>query len=579
KGVKSDTIVAIMMERCIEMIVGIMGILKAGGAYMPIAPDYPQERIDYMLKDSGTKILLSEGHHLDFPVSPLPRFPASLPSSLAYIIYTSGTTGKPKGTLIQHHNVVQLMASQPSRFDFNNRDIWTLFHSFCFDFSVWEMYGALLYGGKVIVVDRNTTRDPAVFLKRLKREQVTVLNQTPSAFYHLSHQELKAPGKELNLRYVIFGGEALQPARLKEWWGKYPGTLIINMFGITETTVHVTFKEISRQEMQTNVSNIGTPLPTLMVYVMDKEKKLVPMGVPGECFVGGAGVGRGYLNRPRLTAEKFLANSYKPGETLYRSGDLVRLIQAQEMEYLGRIDQQVKIRGFRIELGEIEVQLLKHHAVKETVVINHKNEAGEKHLYAFIVPDISGSASLAGSIHLNSGELRAHLSQRLPDYMIPSYFFQVEKIPLTANGKVHRKALLSSRLVPTREENRYMPLENDVERQIAAAWHQVLKCERIGRNDNFFDLGGNSLNVIHVIGKLKEEFKMDIPVVSMFEYPTVGAFSQYLLQEKGTGNIPLRQQPEPAVTGMREPNNDTLSAAKIRRQKQQASRGIRNANE
>ncbi|MFC2145724.1 amino acid adenylation domain-containing protein [Acidobacteriota bacterium] len=586
KGVQPDAIVGVMAERSVETVIGILSILKAGGAYLPIDPFYPEERITYMLKDSGAEILLKDNYltpkvsnicpkgtssHLH--LSPVPV------TSLAYVIYTSGTTGRPKGTLIQHHNVVQLIASEPFRFDFNSRDVWTLFHSFCFDFSVWEMYGALLSGGKLIVVDRNTTMDPAVFLKQLKKEQVTILNQTPPAFYNLSHQELKTPGKELSLRYVIFGGEALQPARLKEWWERYPGTPIINMFGITETTVHVTFKEISRHEIRTNVSNIGTPLPPLMVYVMDQEKALVPMGVPGECFVGGPGVGRGYLNRPRLTAEKFIANPYKPGEALYRSGDLVRLIQGQEMEYLGRIDQQVKIRGFRIELGEIEAQLLTHDAVKQAVVINHKSETGEKHLYAFIVPDTPVSSSPAGSINLNTGELRTQLSQYLPDYMIPSYFLQIKKIPLTFNGKVDRNALLSSKVVPTRGENKFMPLENDMERQIATAWQEVLKCERIGKNDNFFDLGGNSLNVIHIISKLKEEFKMDIPVVSMFEYPTVGAFSQYLLREKGTGNIPVREQLEPAVTGMREPNADTLSAAKIRRQKQKASRGIRSAND
>jgi iturin family lipopeptide synthetase A len=611
RGVQLDTIVGIMAERSVETVIGILSILKAGGAYLPIDPVYPEERITYMLKDSSTKILVTapglsekfeklsivncqllmvnerppDRRRLNNPpkeANSINNYQLTIynlqleQANLAYVIYTSGTTGKPKGTLIQHHNVVQLMASEPFRFDFNSRDVWTLFHSFCFDFSVWEMYGALLSGGKLIVVDRNTTMDPAVFLKQLKREQVTILNQTPPAFYHLSHQELKTVGKELNLRYVIFGGEALQPARLREWWAKYPETPIINMFGITETTVHVTFKEINRHEIHTNVSNIGIPLPPLMVYIMDKEMKLVPRGVPGECFVGGAGVGRGYLNRPQLTAEKFIDNPYKPGEILYRSGDLVRLIPGLEMEYLGRIDQQVKIRGFRIELGEIEVQLLKNHTVKEAVVVDHKNETGEKHLYAFIVPGNHDSASPAGPANLNTAELRDYLLRRLPDYMIPSYFLQVEKIPLTSNGKVHRKALLVAAVVPTQPGSRYAPLENAVERQIAAAWQVVLKCEKIGRNDNFFDLGGNSLNVIHVIGKLKEEFKMDIPVVSMFEYPTVGAFSQYLLREKGTGNIPVRQQPEPAVTGMRDFGTDTLSDAKIRRQKQQASRGIKN---
>jgi iturin family lipopeptide synthetase A len=610
RGVQPDTIVGIMAERSLETVIGILSILKAGSAYLPIDPDYPRERVEFMLKDCSVGILLTTPKHqvkaeveknfkppLQLPLqfvnietgpatAPGPSLSTSTltstcqvsPANLAYVIYTSGTTGKPKGTLIQHDNLVQLLASEPSRFDFNSRDVWTLFHSFCFDFSVWEMYGALLFGGKLILVDRNTTRDPSAFLKQLKREQVTVLNQTPLAFYHLMHQELKTAGKELNLRYIIFGGEALQPARLKEWQAKYPGTPIINMFGITETTVHVTFKEINRYDIETNVSNIGTPLPSLRVYVLDKEMKLVPGGVPGECCVGGAGVGRGYLNQPQFTAEKFIINPYKPGEILYRSGDLVRLNPAGEMEYLGRIDKQVKIRGFRIELGEIEIQLLKHHAVKESVVMEHNNETGEKHLYAFIVPRNHEPASPAGPANLDAAGLRDHLAQRLPGYMVPSYFFQVERIPLTANGKVHRQALLDAAVLPAQPGNRYVPLENTVERQIAAVWQEVLKCERIGRNDNFFDLGGNSLNVILVIGKLKEGFKMEIPVVSMFEYPTVGAFSQYLLQQKGVGKIPVRQQPETAVTGMRDLGAAALSDAKIRRQKQQAGRGIKDAN-
>ncbi|MCP4158079.1 MAG: amino acid adenylation domain-containing protein, partial [bacterium] len=361
KGVTHGTIVAIMVERSIEMIIGLLGILKAGGAYLPIDPDYPENRIDYMLKDSNTGLLLvddtskiriskSETKPNDFtpvvedhltPVvadhnsndqnqtdGPIvlnlkhlafeykePEFASDfefrasdLPidaSGIAYIIYTSGTTGKPKGTLIEHRNVVRLMTNDHFLFDFGSKDVWTMFHSYCFDFSVWEMYGALLYGGKVIIIDGITAKDSMQYLEILKKENVTVLNQTPPAFFNIAHLELQSSGTELKIKYVIFGGDVLQPAKLKKWHEKYPGTTLVNMFGITETTVHVTFRELSRDDISLDISNIGRPIPTLNVYVLDKYQKLLPPGVPGELYVAGDGVARGYLNRPELTAERF----------------------------------------------------------------------------------------------------------------------------------------------------------------------------------------------------------------------------------------------------------------------------------
>ncbi|MCP5102012.1 MAG: amino acid adenylation domain-containing protein, partial [bacterium] len=340
KGVMPDTIVGIKMERSLEMIIGILGILKAGGAYMPIDPDYPEERIDFMLKDSGATLdltlthpppaghprrgpsnALSRGDLKDWEhlgKSPLERGArrvgcvesAPCPANLAYVIYTSGTTGKPKGSLITHRNVVRLMKNDRFQFDFNERDVWTLFHSFCFDFSVWEMYGALLYGGSVVVVPRMTARSTGDFLELLHSSGVTVLCQTPPAFYNLAREELsRGDAASLALRYVIFGGDMLHPPRLKEWREKYPATRLINMYGITETTVHVTFKEITETEIAQPTSNIGRPIPTLAAYVVDPHDELVPIGVPGELLVGGDGVCRGYLNRPELTNQKFFGGS------------------------------------------------------------------------------------------------------------------------------------------------------------------------------------------------------------------------------------------------------------------------------
>ncbi|WP_188754144.1 amino acid adenylation domain-containing protein, partial [Pedobacter psychrotolerans] len=281
-------------------------------------------------------------------------------SDLAYVIYTSGTTGIPKGSLVSHENVVRLFKTDRPLFDFDATDSWTMFHSYCFDFSVWEMYGALLYGGRLVVVSLAVARDPQSYLDLLVEEGITVLNQTPSSFYNLIEQDLLGGDQGLKLRYVIFGGEALSPGRLGLWSSKYPSTRLINMYGITETTVHVTYKEIGSAEISGDISNIGRAIPTLSCYVLDGEQQLVPIGVAGELYVGGAGVCRGYLNRPELTAEKFISNPFVEGDRLYRSGDLVRLLPTGELEYLGRIDDQVKIRGYRIELGEIEY-VLNHH--------------------------------------------------------------------------------------------------------------------------------------------------------------------------------------------------------------------------
>ncbi|MCH7324069.1 amino acid adenylation domain-containing protein, partial [Solibacillus sp. MA9] len=369
KGVGPDSIVGIMVERSIEMVVGIMAILKAGGAYLPIDPEYPVERIRYMLKDSKTKVILTKNTILksiefdgeivdleDEKISSRESYnlnKINTPQDLAYIIYTSGTTGSPKGVMIEHKNVVSLMFNNKMEFDFNEKDVWTMFHSYCFDFSVWEMYGALLYGGRLVLFPKDKAIDTEEFLKILKEEKVTVLNQIPTPFYSLMNKELASSEKELSLRYVIFGGEALKPEMLKEWIKKYPKTKLINMYGITETTVHVTYKEIGEKEINGIISNIGKSIPTLTTYIMDTNLKLLPIGVPGELCVGGEGVGRGYLNREELTEAKFVANPYKSEERIYRSGDLARWLPDGNMEYLGRIDHQVKIRGFRIELGEI----------------------------------------------------------------------------------------------------------------------------------------------------------------------------------------------------------------------------------
>ncbi|NIM12785.1 MAG: amino acid adenylation domain-containing protein [Candidatus Aminicenantes bacterium] len=445
--------------------------------------------------------------------------PVNLPDSSAYIIYTSGSTGIPKGVMIQHKNVVRLMVNSKFQFDFNSSDVWTMFHSEWFDFSVWEIYGALLYGGTVIIIPVMVARDPRTFLKLLKEKKVTVLNQTPPVFYHLIDEELKCRDSVLNLRYVIFGGDALIPAKLKAFRSRYPETKLINMYGITETTVHVTFKEITDKEIEENISNIGKPIPTLRTYIMGKGSKLLPIGVPGELCVAGDGVGKGYLNRPELSHERFPGNPYKAGEKIYRSGDLARMMDNGEMEYLGRIDHQVKIRGYRIETGEIENRLIKHEAVREAVVIAKKEEF-DAYLCAYIV--------LAKKCDVH--ELREFLSNELPEFMIPRYVMQIEKIPLTSNGKVNRKRLPTPEFI--RSDSHYAAPGNEVETQLVETWSGVLKLDRkkIGIDDNFFEIGGNSFNAVMLISAVQKAMNVAIPISTIFEIPTVRELSQYIIR-------------------------------------------------
>ncbi len=402
KGVGPNSIVGIMVERSIEMIVGILGIIKASGGYLPINISYPKERVEYILEDSEVKLLLLKGdmpsniiyngetidllNETIYTESNLDLENINCPHDMAYIIYTSGTTGKPKGAILEHKNVVRLFFNDKSLFDFNQNDVWTMFHSYCFDFSVWEMYGALFYGGRLVIVPESIAQDSKEFLCLLKKENVTVLNQTPSAFYNLSNEEIKINDKEIVIRYIIFGGEELKPRKLKEWKDKYPDSKLINMYGITETTVHVTYKEITEEDIEKGISNIGKPIPTLSVYIIDNNLDLVPVGVVGELCVSGEGLARGYLNREELTNKKFITNPFMDGKRMYRSGDLARWLPNGELEYLGRIDQQVKIRGHRIEIGEIEATINEHSGVDNSLVTIKKGNMEETSLVAYVIP-------------------------------------------------------------------------------------------------------------------------------------------------------------------------------------------------
>ncbi len=572
-NVVPDSLVGILMDKSLEMIIAILATLKAGGAYVPIDPDHPYERIKSIINDAQLQVLLStklETPILDRLQSECDCFgsyicldtfdeieegddkvdlanlktkiwfesvkhkydhflvkPEVKPSNLAYIIYTSGTTGQPKGVMIEHRNVIRLLFNEKNLFNFSNQDVWTMFHSVCFDFSVWEMYGALLYGGKLIVIPKMLAKDSRNFLRLLHEENVTVLNQTPSAFYNLVNEELQFDGIHLSLRYIIFGGEALKPVMLKDWHQKYPQIKLINMYGITETTVHVTYKEIIKVDIDSNISNIGKPIPTLKTYIMDSNLKLLPTGVPGELCVGGDGVGRGYYGKADLTKERFVNNPYNRKERLYRSGDLVRIINNGEMEYLGRIDQQVKIRGFRIELKEIEAVLLKHDLVKGAVLIV-KEFNGNKYLCAYLVL----------KEELPVREIRDYLAAYLPDYMIPAYFMRINQIPLTSNGKVDVKALPNidgNNLETSRERPR-----NEIDEILLKAWEEILGSIKIGISDSFFEIGGDSLSVIRILASLYQH-QFGLTIQDFYKYKTIKNITDKIL---GT----LMEDPEPINT-------------------------------
>ncbi|MCP4157523.1 MAG: AMP-binding protein, partial [bacterium] len=481
---------------------------------------------------------------IEFSASDLP----TRPSAVTYIIYTSGTTGKPRGVMVEHRHVVRLLFNDKKPFEFNSDDVWTLFHSLCFDFSVWEMYGALLYGGKLVIVPAMVVREPARCLELLKKHKVTVLNQTPSAFYNLAAEEAKQKSKELTIKVIVFGGEALSPIKLKQWKSRYPGTPLINMFGITETTVHVTYKEITSKEIETNTGNIGKPIPTLSAYILNKNRAMVPKGVPGELYVGGMGVSRGYMNNPELTAQRYpkkspLVNVLRgerghrecrggspsgktPEARLYQSGDLVRMLPGDEMEYLGRVDHQVQLRGFRIELGEIETRILKHETIKNAVVRQGSTESGDAFLCAYIVLKKPGQERG----NMDTAALREYLAQGLPHYMIPSYIVPLEKIPLTSNGKVDGRALPEPGVTL---EGQYTAPRSREEIRMATVWQGALKLERIGIEDNFFIAGGDSIKAIRLINAVNAEFDTNLTIPDLYGNDTIETLAKRVGTQPG----------------------------------------------
>ena len=492
--VNKGDFVTILLPRGEWAVISILAVVKCGGIYVPIDVNYPRERIEYIKSDSGASFCIDEtilyDFNLEFNKDKFQFVPVAVSSEDSlYVIYTSGTTGKPKGSLISHRNVVRLFFNDEPLFDFDEHDTWVMFHSYCFDFSVWEMYGALLYGGKLVIPTYEVTRDVEEFLNLLNKDSVTVLNQTPSAFYILD-EILKERGyPDISIKKLIFGGEALNPSRLSEWHKKYSNVDLINMYGITETTVHVTYKKIGQQDIENGISNIGISIPTLSCLILGKNGEILPYGAIGELHVIGEGLSKGYLNKPDLTNERFVFNSHL-GLMTYKSGDLGRYIHSNEIEYFGRIDSQVKVRGHRIELSEIEKVALENRLVKNAHAIINKTYKSSGDIVLYIV----GEA--------NPQETREFLNESLPDYMVPAFIIQLEVIPLNNNGKVDRNQLPLPSLSVSKG---YFIPETEVEIILSEAFSEVLKLpvNTIAEDISFIGMGGDSIKSIQVISKLR----------------------------------------------------------------------------
>ncbi|MCP1307440.1 amino acid adenylation domain-containing protein [Paenibacillus tyrfis] len=530
EGVRPDQPVCIMIERSLDLIVGILGILKAGGAYVPIDPGYPAERIHYMLDDSGANILLTRGGlsaHPDFGGKTVslddPQAydrdgsniePAAGPNHLAYVIYTSGSTGKPKGVMVEHRSVVRLVKNcNYVALDETTRILQT--GAIVFDASTFEIWGALLNGGRLYLVNNEVILNAAKLKEAIRRYGITTMWLTSPLFNQLSQQDSTLFD---GLQTLLVGGDVLSVPHVNLVLRDNPGLVVVNAYGPTENTTFSTTHPIVG--VQAEPVPIGRPISYSTAYVTDRSLKLLPVGAWGELLVGGDGVARGYLNLPELTAEKFVDSPYRPGERCYRTGDLVRWRSDGTLEYKGRIDGQVKIRGYRIEPGEIESQLAKVEAIREAVVVAREDESGQKQLCAYFVADRAFTAS----------EARSALAQELPDYMIPSCFVQLERIPLTINGKVDRKAL------PAPEERLQTGAEHaapatELEAKLAKIWQEVLGVPNISVLDGFFDLGGHSLKALALMSEM-EKAGYYVTLTDIYHYNSIRALAGYLQSAK-----------------------------------------------
>jgi amino acid adenylation domain-containing protein len=589
-GVGPEVLVGLHVERSLDTIIGMLGILKAGGAYVPLDPAYPQERLAHMLQDACVPVLITQSalqpglpnHHgetiwLDRDAAAIRARPGTnldagvSPDNLMYVIYTSGSTGRPKGIMVTHANVARLFPATRPYLAFDAHDTWTLFHSYSFGFSVWEIWGALLHGGRLVIVPPAISQSPGDFYTLVAREQITILSQTPSAFrlFLLADAE-RHQQHTLHLRAIVFSGEPLDPALLEAWIARHGDNQpqLVNMYAITETAGEVTYRRLLGRDVRDATRNvIGMPLPDVQIYLLDEQQQPVPTGEAGEMYVGSPAVARGYLNLPELTAQKFLPDPFQDQAQarMYRTGDRARYLPTGELEFLGRVDAQVKLRGFRIELGEIESVLNRHPDVQQAVVLVHMHR-GEKSLVAYVV----GSSDPAA--------LRTYLAARLPEYMLPGAFVPLDQFPLTPNGKVDRGKLPPPDQVPaatgntgtgsmarTAEEQALASIwgigaepaappappqpvtperrdvpdsepdsvpDSEIEARLVQIIKDLLMIEQISTTSNFFDVGANSFHMVQLHARINAEFAVNMSIVDIFKYVTIQSLAHYLQQNQ-----------------------------------------------
>ncbi|MCP5054567.1 MAG: amino acid adenylation domain-containing protein, partial [bacterium] len=528
EGVAPDTIVAIMMERSIEMLIGIFGILKAGGAYLPIDPDYPEERINFMLKDSGTNVLVSWLDGLlvrrlnasNESTNKPSNQQTNKPTNLAYIIYTSGSTGQPKGVLTTHANTTRVVLNT-NYIKLTAHDRVLQWANYAFDGSVFDIYGALLNGAVLLLLSGESASDVARLAGVINKQSVTAFFVTTALFNVLVDE---VPRSLAGIRKILFGGELVSVDHARRALEQLGIDKILHMYGPTETTVYATWYKVNQVAGEAVTIPIGQPLSNTTVYILDNYNRPLPIGLSGEIFIGGSGTARGYLNRPELTAERFIANPYLEKDRLYKTGDFGRWLSDGNIEFLGRVDHQVKIRGFRVELAEIEIQLLNHHNIKEALVVARDDVTGGKHLCAYVVP-VKGDVVLKSQIAM--GRLRDDLSGQLPEYMIPSYFVALDAFSLNPQGKIDRKSLPTPHM---KAEGEYIAPRDEIEKKLAAIWADILGIEKsaVSLDSGFFQLGGNSLKAAILNARIHKEFNVMLRLVDIFKEPRLKGMGEYI---------------------------------------------------
>ncbi|SDY17809.1 non-ribosomal peptide synthetase [Thermoactinomyces sp. DSM 45892] len=555
KGIQSDSFVGIMADRSVDMLVAIYAVLKAGAAYVPLDPDLPTERIVYILDDSKTHVLVTQEKYrgnLDFVGETLyledeslyqndgsDLEPINTSQSIANVIYTSGSTGNPKGVMIEHHSIVNLLCALQDQYPFGETDAYLLKTTFSFDVSVAELFG-WFFGGRLIILEQGLEKDPFCMLRAIDQYQVTYLNLVPSMLSILLDTITEDKLAMLNkLKYLFVAGEAITQPVIHKFYQLTDTVQLINLYGPTEMTVYATGYPLSKDEDHIHVP-IGKPLANMEAYIVNSHSQLQPVGVIGELCLAGRGIARGYLNKPELTDKAFIDHPYKPGAKMYRTGDIARWLPCGNIQFYGRMDHQVKIRGYRIELGEIETKLLEHPAIQKAVVVAHKNERGDSSLCSYLVSD--GTWTLS--------ELRQYLAKSLPDYMIPSYCMELEELPLTPNGKLDKRALPDP-TIENQIHKKYIAPTNKEEMAIAEIFQEILGVERVGLDDHFFELGGHSLKATMLILHVHKKLEVELPMRVVFNHPTVKEIAEYIrgAETHDYASIqPIEKQPHYAVS-------------------------------